>query len=370
VGTITNRKGRYTAQIRIRRGGKIVHTEAKTFERRPQAVAWLKRRETELAEPGALERGPDPILADVVQRYLDNSTKRMGRSKIACLNMIKEHPIGQERCSRINTAAISAFGLEMKHSPSTVSTYLSHLAAVMSVAKSLWGVPLDVKAMEDARTALAHMGKVGRSQRRDRRPSLDELDRILTYFGQARPRRGTADMQRVIAFAIFSTRRQDEICRLRWGDLDEGRSRVLVRDMKDPGGSAGNDVWCELPPEALMIISGMPRIGDCIFPWQTDTVCAAFTRAVRILGIPDLRFHDLRHEGVSRLFEMGKNIPQVALVSAHRNWSSLQRYAHLRQTGDKYAGWKWLPIFVNGDGAALVDPGCQVSQVDAAGGLL
>ncbi|MEH6741630.1 MAG: tyrosine-type recombinase/integrase [Sulfitobacter sp.] len=55
-----------------------------------------------------------------------------------------------------------------------------------------------------------------------------------------------------------------------------------------------------------------------------------------------MRFHDLRHEGVTRLFEIGATISQVATVSGHRSWSSLQRYTHIKQTGDKYGGWKWL----------------------------
>jgi integrase len=61
-------------------------------------------------------------------------------------------------------------------------------------------------------------------------------------------------------------------------------------------------------------------------------------------AIDDLHFHDLRHDGISRLFEMGKTIPQAASVSGHKSWQSLQRYAHLKQTGDKYAGWKWLDV--------------------------
>lgn len=63
-----------------------------------------------------------------------------------------------------------------------------------------------------------------------------------------------------------------------------------------------------------------------------------------MLGIEDLHFHDLRHEGVTRLFEMGRTIPQAASVSGHRSWSSLKRYAHIRQTGDKYAEWKWRSV--------------------------
>src|SRR6185437_3759883 len=112
---------------------------------------------------------------------------------------------------------------------------------------------------------------------------------------------------------------------------------------------ATNDTWVELPPEASAIIESMPKHDARIFPYTTDAISAAFTRACKVLGIntddmPDeqrLHFHDLRHEGVSRLFEMGRTIPQAAAVSGHRSWSSLQRYAHIRQTGDKYATWKW-----------------------------
>ena len=63
---------------------------------------------------------------------------------------------------------------------------------------------------------------------------------------------------------------------------------------------------------------------------------------LQFLGIEDLRFHDLRHEGVSRLFEIGYNVPHAAAVSGHRSWTSLKRYTHLRQTGDKFADWSWI----------------------------
>jgi integrase len=151
-------------------------------------------------------------------------------------------------------------------------------------------------------------------------------------------------MQKVIAFAVFSTRRLEEITRLRQSDLDEAGSRILVRDMKNPGEKLGNDVWCDLPVEALHVAQSMPLDRDEIFPYTTDAIGMGFTRACQLLGILDLHFHDLRHDGVSRLFEIGRNVPQVAAVSGHRSWSSLKRYTHLRQTGDKYEGWKWLEV--------------------------
>jgi integrase len=360
MGTIAPRKRRdgtigYTAQIRLKRGGKIIHTEAQTFDRKPAAVVWLKKREGELAQPGALERinVDDPTLADVIDRYIEASVKGIGRTKAQVLRAVKAHDVASLRCSQIGSDEISGFAQELvkKVEPQTVGNYISHLAAVFAVAKPLWKYPLDRQAMKDASTALKRMGVTARSKQRDRRPTLPELDTLMKHFGEIRARRrDSIAMQAVTAFAIFSTRREDEITRITWTDLDEANSRIMVRDMKNPGEKIGNDVWCDLTPEALHIIRAQPRTGDRIFPYSTDAICAAFTRACYTVGIntPEmpppqrLHFHDLRHDGVSRLFELGWNIPRVAGVSGHRSWQSLKRYTHIRQTGDKYAGWPWL----------------------------
>lgn len=106
--------------------------------------------------------------------------------------------------------------------------------------------------------------------------------------------------------------------------------------MKNPGQKQGNDIWCDLPPEARAVIDLMPRNSERIFPFTAGAISANFTRACKLLGIDGLRFHDLRHEGISRLFEMGWTIPQVASVSGHRSWQSLKRYTHIRQSGDRW----------------------------------
>jgi integrase len=151
----------------------------------------------------------------------------------------------------------------------------------------------------------------------------------------------------IILFATFSARRLEEITRLRWTDLEPATerhpARILVRDMKNPGVKIGNDIWTELPPEAEAVIARQPKTGVTIFPYTPEAIGAAFQRACKFLGIDNLHFHDLRHEGVSRLFEAGWNIPHVALVSGHRSWASLQRYAQLRQKDDKFADWHWRP---------------------------
>jgi len=347
MGTIIARKRNdgttgYMAQIRVKQKGAVIHTETRTFDRRQAANAWIARRETELREPGAIERlhADDPTLADVIDRYIDESKRDIGRTKAQVLRTIKTHDIAAMRCSEISSADIVSFARALPVAPQTVLNYLGHLGAVFAVARPAWKYPLDQRAMKDAFVVCKRMGLITKAAQRDRRPTIDELNRLMDHFGTIQARRpGSIPMQRIIPFAIFSTRRQEEITRIRWADYEA--NRVLVRDMKHPGDKAGNDIWCDLTPEAAAYIDAMPKTDDCIFPYTTDAISAAFTRACKVLGIEDLHFHDLRHEGVSRLFEMGWTIPHVATVSGHRSWSSLKRYAHIRQVGDKYGAWKW-----------------------------
>ncbi len=340
---------RFQAQLLIKRDGKILHREGRTFERRQAAAAWLENREKELAKPGALDRlrAADPNLAKVIDQYVKESIKQIGRTKAQVLRAIKQYPIAQKQCSTITSGDIVAFAQQLvaKVQPQTVSNYLSHLSSIFAIAHAAWGYDLDYRAMEDAQIVAKRLGISSKSRDRDRRPALDELDKVMTHFVERHRRRpSSVPMHKIVPFAIFSTRRQEEITRIVWKDLDAEGSRVLVRDMKNPGEKIGNDVWCDLPPQALQIILSMPKVAAEIFPYSTDAICSGFTRACQFLLIEDLHFHDLRHDGVSRLFEIGWNIPRVAATSGHRSWKSLARYTHLRQTGDKYAGWKWLSV--------------------------
>src|SRR5712672_3368174 len=362
MGTIIPRKRKsgstgYHAQLLIKRSGAIVHRESRTFAPKQAAAAWLEKRDTELARPGALERekAPDPTLASVIDRYTEESVKDIGRTKTQVLRAIKRYDIANQQCSTITSADIIAFANQLvsKVTPQTVANYLSHLAAVFSIARPAWGYQLDQNAMKDAFVVAKRLGITTRSRARDRRPTMDELDKLMTHFGERLKRRPSlVPMQKITAFAIFSTRRLEEITRIYWIDLDARGSKVLIRDMKNPGEKIGNDVWCDLPPEALQIILSMPKRLEEIFPYSGETIGTNFTRACQFLEIIDLHLHDLRHDGVSRLFEIGRNIPQVAAVSGHRSWSSLKRYTHLRQTGDKYAGWKWFSVLTSPSGSS------------------
>ena len=348
MGSIIARKRKdgtmgHTAVIRIKKGGKVIYTETQTFDRDQAAKAWVKKRETELARPGALDKPTDPTLAAVIGIYLADKLKPHGKTKDQVLRTIKAHDIGALRCSQIDSREIVLFAQSIKAQPSTVGNYVSHLASIFAVARPAWGYPLDRQAMDDARTVLDKMGHIGRSKERTRRPTLPELDQLMAHYTVAELKRhDTIPMTRIIAFAIFSTRRQEEITRIVGADLNRSELEIIVRDMKNPGEKIGNDVRCALTPEALQLIDLQPKTDGRIWPHNASSLSTSFTRACQILGIEDLHFHDLRHEGISRLFELGWSIPRVACISGHRSWTSLKRYSHLRQVGEKFKDWPWL----------------------------
>lgn len=352
MGTILQRERKdksigYTAVIRLKQGGKVVLTETKTFDRRQAAATWMEKRERELAQPGALETAQrdDPLLSAVIDRYIRESRKDIGRTKTQVLGAIKAAPIGSMHCSKIRSQEITQFAQSLGVLPQTVGNYLAHLASIFAIARPAWGYPLDQTAIDDARKVAKKLGVTSRSVARSRRPTLAELDLLMEHFGKIRAKRvDSTPMQALTAFAIFSTRRLEEMCRITWNDLDQAGSRVMVRDLKHPGEKIGNDVWCDLPPEAMRIILAQPKREARIFPVSSDAVSTAFTRAAKFLEIDDLHLHDMRHEGASRLFEMGLSIPRVAAVTGHRSWQSLKRYTHLRHVGDRFVGWKWLDV--------------------------
>lgn len=348
MGTIVERERRngtiaYKAQIIRKANGKVVWSERQTFDRRAAAAAWLARREEELDRPGGMERVQDPPLRVVIDRYIDESERVIGRTKAQVLRTIKDMDIAALRCSQIKSADLVAFAQALKVEPSTRQNYLSHLGSIFAIAKPAWGYPLDGGAMKDALKVTGRLGVTGKSNRRERRPTLDELNHLIDHFEKVRIHRpNSLPMRNIICFAIFSTRRQDEIARILWKDFDPAHTRVMVRDMKHPGDKIGNDVWCDLTADAIAFIRAQPRKEERIFPYSTDAISTAFTRGCKATGIEDLHFHDLRHEGISWLFECGNlDIPRVAKISGHRSWQSLQRYSHIRESGDKYKDWKW-----------------------------
>ena len=98
--------------------------------------------------------------------------------------------------------------------------------------------------------------------------------------------------------------RRSEILNLRWVDIDLDSGFATLFDTKN-----GEDRRVPLTKTARDVLSKLPNQDETVFPISANCVRLAWERCRNKAGISDLRFHDLRHEAVSRFFEMGMSVP-------------------------------------------------------------
>ena len=175
------------------------------------------------------------------------------------------------------------------------------------------------------------MKLIGKSEKRTRRPTTDEIDLLKEALEEREQRRENKIPYSVLLdFSILSCMRVSEVCGIRWEDLNEELRTVIVRDRKDPRKKEGNHMVVPLLGEAFDIVMKQERNGELIFPYNPRSVGRGFVEVCQKVGIDNLRYHDLRRERASRLFEKGFTIEEVAQVTGHRNLNTLwQVYTQL-----------------------------------------
>lgn len=327
---------RYTAIVRLRRKGAILHRESRTFTHRSAALSWAKHREVALEDPAELARLrlSTPTLAELIRWYIETfeTISRWQRSKQTHLEFLERHSLGKTIAHTLTAADLIRHVQSRRAEgpgPATVINDLIWIGVVLRAAKSVKELPVNPEIVQQARSACRELRLIGKPKKRTRRPTADELKLLREHF-KSRDRRAEIPMLAVMEFAIASARRESEICRLEWRDNDEANRTGLVRDAKHPTGKDGNHRRFKYTPEAWALASAQPETSERIFPYDAKSVSAAFTRACHLLGIQDLRFHDLRHEATSRLFERGYQIHEVAQFTLHGSWNELKRYTNLR----------------------------------------
>lgn len=327
MASIIQVAGKWRAQVR-RRGHP---PQTRTFTSKALAERWARQVES------AIDKGEfkDPrdmtktTVSDLIARYRREQAKEIGRSKSDCLKQIEKR-IGKRPIGDVNIDLMVDYARNRGTGPVTWGMEFAYLGKILRVAKAVWGFPIQGDPTNEARTALGMLGLAGRSKERTRRPTQEELDRLCEYFRSRKSQK--VPMWDLIPFAVATAMRLGEIVGLRWEDVNEKDKTVVIRDRKDPKLKKGNNQVVPLLHDAWEILQRQPKLENepRIFPFSANTVPTIFPRACQALGIEDLRFHDLRHEGASRLFEMGYQIQEVAVFTGHRNWNQLRRYTQIK----------------------------------------
>lgn len=330
MASILQINGKWRALVR-RKGHPAL---CQTFKTKAKAQEWARSVEADIDAGRALQ--PQTVLGRrvLVSELIDTYRRLRSKSRPVADDanehyMLKalEGGLGSRDAARLDVVDLVAYCEARRDAgagPYTINMDVGKLGTVMRLTAAHLKLQLrDVVA--EARPLLRHMSLIGGGGRRERRPNDDELLGLVDWLRQHKGQ-VYAD---VVRFAVATAMRRGEIVRLQRADVDAEKRLVLVRDRKDPRQKTGNDQWVPLLNGAWEIVEAQPA-GELIFPLHPQTISKYFKEACDALGIPDLHFHDLRHDGISRLFEQGFDIPRVALVSGHKSWNNLKRYTNLR----------------------------------------
>lgn len=306
MASIRQRKGSWQARV-IRKGFPPL---AATFSTKRDAEVWASQQEADIGRGRFIDsrEAEKTTLKECLERYQRevSSTKKgfhKERSVIArwlrsglearAMSSIRGMDIAGYRDARLKQVSAHTVGNEL--------ILLSHL---FNVARREWG-------MEGLQNPVASVRRPKRPRARDRRLKPGEEDQLLAA--------AAPNLRRAIILALETGMRLSELTRLQPADLDLTARVASLRDTKN-----GESRRVPLSPRAISVLQ------EGLIGCTSSNITHSFAKLSQSLGIEGLRFHDLRHEATSRLFERGLNPIEVASITGHKGFAMLQRYTHLK----------------------------------------
>jgi integrase len=307
MATITKRVGKY--QVQIRRQGHP--SQSKNFVYLADAKKWALKVERDLDvgpqfAPAVSKQFSFFELADRFDQVVIDGLKSVARER-SRLWLMKDR-LGDVPVSEIDAEYLYRDSRTDLVSSQTIKHEVNMIRRVLRFGIQECGLRL-----ADG-VPVIRLAKLPRG--RSRRLLKGEYESLMENLA--------AEMRDVVDLALETGMRRSELLKLRPEHISSSNKLVRVIDPKN-----GVDRNIPLTGKAFEIVSA--RLGDdSVFSIQPDNVTKSFLKACRAADITGLRFHDLRHEAISRFFEEGLSVAQVASISGHSDYRMLARYAHLR----------------------------------------
>lgn len=325
----TIRKRGATYFVEIRRKGHP--PQRNSFKTNTAAKSWARRIETSMDDGSWIDTRAQP--SHMIGEIIDNlifSYERFGIEvpgpKLTPLNILKRHFHGVS-IHDLTCDDILSFAAERRKI--VVASTLQYQLYYFKQAISHSRIRTETDAIGMAISELKLKKIIMGSTRRDRRLETGEYEKLVAaILPQSRWLHAAIDI------AIASSMRQGEIHALKWSMIDQDKG-IITLWRKDKF-SEGGKKKAKIPllkgvREALVRHQNNFGKADILFKVKrAASISDAFAKLCKKAGIDDLHFHDLRHEGISRMFERGMTVAQVRLVSGHSSLDQLSRYVNLR----------------------------------------
>ena len=315
MATLRKRGNKWQAIVRH----KSIGTTAKSFSSKSLALKWS------LAQEQAIQSGafgclsPSEVtLGELLKRYLDIITpsKRGADVERRRLKRLIGDDISSYQLDRLSSQAFAKFrDRRLLDGRRTCQYDLILIRHCIKLAINEWGLTLSSNPIDKVKLPPS-------SRSRERRLNTGEFERLekaahLTQNPHIWP---------IVVFAIETGMRRGEILGITWECVDFDARTVHLPITKN---GSSRDV--PLSSKATQILKGQnERQLPCPFPVTDNAFRLAWHRLRSRADLGDLRFHDLRHEAISRFFEMGLSMPEVALISGHKDPRMLFRYTHIK----------------------------------------
>lgn len=320
MATIRKLRGRWQAQVR-RRGMK---PRCKSFDTKLEAEKWARDLEAQVDRFGA---APDTkilestTLGQLLERYQREVSplKRGSVQEIQRIDVLRRHELAYRTMIGLSQQDIASFRDERLQTvaPSTTVRELAILSHVLEVAIRDWGLPLAKNVVKLVRRPVIR-------NERSRRLTGDEEQRLLDGCSGGK----IPYFRTLITLAIETGMRRGELLGLQWSDVSHNRRVISLALTKN--GTSREVPLSQRAFDALMDWKSHADVDQAtVFPMKAGSLEQAWYRLLARVGITGLRFHDLRHEGVSRFFERGLNVIEVSSISGHKEMRTLKRYTHL-----------------------------------------
>ncbi|BES86360.1 integrase [Pectobacterium araliae] len=271
------------------------------------------------------------LLSKALDKYFSTVSrhKRGELQEFYRINVIKRSRLANRNMDEISSIDIAEYRdnrlsefnsrTQKPISANTVRLELALLSALYNLAKVEWGT-CSINPVENVRKPTVSSG-------RTRRLTTQEERQLTRYFKDKNP-----ELLAIFQIALETGMRQGEILSLRWEYTD---LRLGVAHLPLTKNGTSRDV--PLSSKARQILCGLGERphheNGYIFSYTSSGFKSAWRVALKALAIDDLHFHDLRHEAISRFFELGTlNVMEVAAISGHKSMNMLKRYTHLRAT--------------------------------------
>ncbi|MCX2694088.1 site-specific integrase [Pseudomonas sp. DCB_CB] len=316
-------------------------TNAKTFRTKRDAEDWSRRTEDEMVRGVYIQRsGSERMTLEIaLKRYLTDITPTKKpttqRGEISKAKKLTEH-LGKYSLAALSAETIANYRDKRLNEPgragttsnNTVRLELALLSHVFTVAIQEWGLGLTFNPVLNIR-------KPSPGEGRNRRLSPDEERRLFAEVN----RHSNPMLGWIVGIALETGMRSGEIASLRRPQVDIERRIVRLVDTKNDGQrTVPLSKRATALFKAAMMNTARPSDCNLVFFGEPGKDGKrrpyAFTKIwgllVKKLQLSDFRFHDLRHEAVSRLVEGGLSDQEVSSISGHKSMQMLKRYTHLR----------------------------------------